>query len=101
MTQTDLMNLVREKVAQIGQAAAARELDYSASALNQVLHGKYVGNVDNFLARVRERWSHDLRACPVLGDITYGRCAEERAKPFSAASPMRVRLSRACERCPR
>lgn len=101
MTANDRMKLLREKVAELGQAQVARDLGYSASAISQVLHGKYQGSLDNLLERVAEVYGSDVVSCPVLGDIPLGRCSEERRKPFAATNAQRVRQWRACQNCPK
>lgn len=99
MTQTDRMTLLLRMVTEKGQAQVARELGYSASALNQVIKGSYKGELNNLLQRVAEVYGAETVVCPVMGDISLGRCAEEKKKPFSASSPLRVRLFKACREC--
>jgi predicted transcriptional regulator len=48
------MKLLHDAVGRHGQAAAARAMGYSPSAVNQALHGKYGGSLDNLLDRVEE-----------------------------------------------
>jgi len=96
---TDHMALLKEAVNEHGQAAVARALKYSASAVNQALHGKYRGSLDNLLQRVAEVYGSGMVRCPVMGSISIQRCAAERKKPFAASSPQRVRLFMACRSC--
>ena len=98
---TDNMALLRKAVAADGQAAVARRIGYSPSAVNQALKGSYGGSLDNLLARVAEVFGSDTVCCPVMGEISLRRCAEERRKPFAATSPLRARLFRACRECTR
>jgi hypothetical protein len=91
--------LLHKMVATYGQAAVARAIGYSTSAVNQTIHGKYKGNQDNLLRRVVEVYGTGTVMCPVMGEITIKRCAAERRKPFAATSPQRVRLHQACSRC--
>lgn len=95
----DRMALLRNAVNEHGQAAVARALKYSASAVNQALHGKYRGSLDNLLQRVTEVYGSGTVKCPVMGSISIQRCAAERRKPFAASSPQRVRLYMACRHC--
>jgi transcriptional regulator with XRE-family HTH domain len=95
----DRMRLLEKAVAEKGQSAVARALGYSVSAINQVLHGKYRGSKDNVLQRVAEVFGTGKVICPVMGAIGLSRCAAERAKPFAATSPQRVRLFIACRTC--
>lgn len=83
----------------LGQAAVARELGYSPSAINQALKGTYGGRLDNLLQKVAEVYGDDSVNCPVMGEISLRRCASERRKPFSASSPQRTRLWQACKQC--
>lgn len=91
--------LLEKMVATYGQAAVARAIGYSPSAVNQAVRGRYKGNLDNLLQRVVEVYGTGTVACPVMGEITIQRCAAERRKPFAATSPQRVRLFRACSGC--
>jgi hypothetical protein len=96
---TENMALLRKAVESDGQAAVARKLGYSPSAVNQALKGTYGGSLDNLMRRVAETYGHGTVQCPVMGEISLRRCAEERRKPFGATSPQRVKLYVACRRC--
>ena len=96
---TDSMVLLRKAVEESGQAAVARRLNYSPSAINQALKGTYGGSLDNLLQRVAETYGDGTVHCPVMGEIPLRRCAEERQKPFSATSPQRAKLYLACRDC--
>ncbi len=100
MTANDRMKLLREKITERGQAQVARELGYSASAINQVLHDKYQGSLDNLLERVAEVYGSESVDCPMQGEIPLGKCAAERRRPFAATNAQRVRQWRACRNCP-
>ncbi|MBI4928160.1 MAG: helix-turn-helix transcriptional regulator [Anaerolineae bacterium] len=93
------MDLLRQAVASQGQAAVARAIGYSDSAVSQALSGKYRGSLENLLCRVNEVYGSDTVQCPVMGPITIQRCAAERRKPFAASSPQRVKLFNACRHC--
>jgi hypothetical protein len=93
------MILLRQAVNDRGQAAVARELGYSPSAISQVLHGIYGGALDNLMERVAETFGNGTIVCPVMGEISLRRCAEERKKGFAATSPQRVALWRTCREC--
>jgi hypothetical protein len=100
-TTYDRLLLLTKAIREKGQAQVARELDYSDAAICQVVKGSYKGDSSRILQRVAEVYGAETAACPVLGSITLGRCAEERSRPFSAASPIRLRLWRACKSCGR
>jgi len=91
----DLTQAVRER----GQARVARELGYSDAAICQVLKGTYKGDSARILQRVAEVFGREKVCCPIIGEITLGRCAEEKKRPFSSGSPQRVQLWRACREC--
>lgn len=95
----DSMALLREAVTGSSQAAVARELGYSPSAINQALKGRYGGSLDTLLERVREIYGSGNVKCPVMGEITLRRCGEERRKHFGVTNPQRVRLYQACQTC--
>ena len=93
------MDLLKKAIASKGQAQTARDLGYSDAAICQVVKDNYKGDTGRILRRVAEVYGTETTPCPVLGDITLGRCAEERKKPFSSASPLRLRLWKACRTC--
>jgi hypothetical protein len=100
MTRPDLLELLRSKCAELGQAAVARAVGYSDSAVSQALNGKYQGSLDNLLARVEEVWGGVSVDCPGLGyEISLAKCGEWRRKPFAATNPQRVAMFRACQKC--
>ncbi|MFH1984149.1 MAG: helix-turn-helix transcriptional regulator [Pseudomonadota bacterium] len=98
---SDASNLLREIVCIHGQAAVARALGYSPSAVNQALKGTYGAGLENILQAVVDAYGRGSVACPVMGEIPIRRCAEERKKPFAASSPQRARLFMACQQCTR
>ena len=82
------------------QARVADEIRYSASVVNQVLARVYGGATDKVERAVRNVYLPEQVACPVLGDISTRRCANEQAMPFSTANRLRIALSRKCPNCP-
>jgi transcriptional regulator with XRE-family HTH domain len=74
-------------------------IGYSATAISQVLSGKYRGNKEKLAAAVRAALMHESVQCPVLGEISGEQCLSEQRKPLAATSGMRVRLWRACRGC--
>jgi hypothetical protein len=91
--------LLQNAVTESSQAAVARRLGYSASAINQVLHHNYQGNTERLAAKIIEVYGNVSVVCPVLGTIKLGRCALERSMEFSTANPTRVELWDACQTC--
>ena len=96
MTQPDLMLLLKEKCAASSQAAVAKRLGYSPSAINQALKGSYQGDLTNLLTRVEEVYGSTTVQCPLQGEITLGKCAANRKLPFITVNPARVQLWTAC-----
>lgn len=72
----------------------------SASTLNQVLKGKYEGDLKRIQALVEGAFMGKTVKCPVLGELARNRCMEHQTKPFAATNPMRVQLYHACKTCP-
>jgi hypothetical protein len=83
------------------QGRAARRLGISAAVVNQLLRGRYEGNVARMEERVRGELMRATCTCPVLGEISTRRCQDEQAAPFSVSSRLRVAIYRACRSgCP-
>jgi len=101
MSDANRLALLEKAIAEKGQAQVARELGYSAAAICQVAGGTYKGDAGRILRRAAEVYGTETTECPVLGRIGLGRCAEERTRSFSAASPLRLRLWKACRSCGR
>ncbi|MEE2025059.1 hypothetical protein [Alkalimonas mucilaginosa] len=94
------LELLNQKVDELGRRKVEAALGISKTTLSQVLNEKYPGNLENIAAKVTEAYSTERVSCPVLGDITVQRCATEQAKPFAATNPQRIRLWKACQTCP-
>lgn len=99
MNEEQLLKLLETKCREFGQGAVARMLDYSPTAVSQVLNNKYKGGLDAFLTRVEEVFGQTMVDCPILGEIALGKCAENRKRPFASTNPLRVRLFRECQIC--
>lgn len=83
------------------QAAIARRLGISASTVNQVLHGKYQGDMARIEALVRGELMDETLICPVAGEITKSRCQGIQKLPKAATNPQRLALWHACRNgCP-
>jgi transcriptional regulator with XRE-family HTH domain len=99
MTQPDRMELLRTKCEELSQAEVARRISRSPSAITQILKGSYQGDPTIILTLVEEVFGKSTVQCPILGEITLGRCAENRKREFAATNPTRVRLFRTCPTC--
>lgn len=99
MTQPERLELLKKKCAETSQAAVAHKLGCSPSTVNQIIKGNYTGDTGKYLTKVEEIYGQTTVNCPVLGEITLGKCAEHRRRPFAATNPLRVQLYRACQEC--
>jgi hypothetical protein len=99
MTVETSLNLLNEMVEKLGLQAVAERTCYSKSALCHVQRGTYKGKVERVLEAVRNTFDQTTVSCPVLGDISYARCIEEKNRPFAAVNPLRVRLAKTCKTC--
>lgn len=85
------------------QAKVAKELDRSSALVSQVLSRKYTGSMDRVEELVRGVFLDSRVACPSLGEIPVNACQNwrDKAQKFVMASPLRLRMYRACNGCPR
>lgn len=83
-----------------GQARAAEKIGYSATVVNQVLKGKYPGDLKAVQARVEGVLMGVTVECPIVGELPRNRCLDYQVREFAATNHLRVQLSRACPRCP-
>lgn len=96
---------LRSHVAQKGMRQVAHELGISKPTVSLVCRGKYGASTDRIRDRVAKVYGNGgLTICPVLGEITPGKCAEthRRAKTIGlkAGNPQTVALFKACLNCP-
>lgn len=99
MTEHDLLQLLKQKTAELGQSNVARALSYSSAAISQILSGTYRGDSTNILQKVREMYGGISVQCPILDQITLELCANQRRKDFAATNPQRVKLYQSCKKC--
>jgi len=82
------------------QGKAAQRIGYSNSVVSSVLNRKYKGSYPEVYARIRASFMRSSIACPVLGAINGGRCAEAQRMPPSVTGKD-AQIYRACrEGCP-
>lgn len=101
--QEDWLMVLKTACADSSQAAVARQLGVSASALNQVLKGVYKGQVTRIQTLIEGRLMNQTVACPVAGDLPKHKCLEHQARDVRMATvnPLFSRLYRACRSgCP-
>jgi hypothetical protein len=85
------------------QAKVAARLGRSAALVSCVLRRRYEGSYPAVEELVRGVFLRAVVACPALGDLPTHECAawRRRAREFSGHNALRVRMYRACSRCPR
>lgn len=97
---SDWKALLRKCCEDSSQRAVSAKLGYSAATISLVLKGVYKGDVSAVEKAVLNKLTHSHIACPVLGSISPSECSTQQSKPFSSSSSMRVRLFKACRKCP-
>jgi hypothetical protein len=83
-----------------GLGGAEKRIDYSRSAISQILAFKYMGDLTRVEQMVRGALMAATVDCPVLGEIGRDRCLTEQKEPFRATSRHRAQLFHACKTCP-
>lgn len=81
----------------------AKVLDYTPAVISQVLGNKYPASTDRLEERVRGIFLDAKVACPARGDMPLQECQDwrDKAPRFVLGNPERVRMYRACNKCPR
>jgi hypothetical protein len=83
------------------QVAVAKRLGLSGATINQVLKGKYKGNLPRIRSRVEGAYMAARVDCPVIGDIPRDQCiTHQQRRRFAATNPLRVQLHKICPTCP-
>jgi hypothetical protein len=78
------------------QAAVARRLGYSPTAVSTTLKGDYGADLSRLEAAVRGAFMAATVGCPVIGEIGADLCAEHQRRPYANTNPTRIALHRAC-----
>lgn len=97
------LEALKTACAETSQAAVARRLGISPSAVNQVLKGIYKGNVNRLQILIEGSLLNQTVACPIAGDIPKNKCLEHQSREVRMATvnPLYSRLYRACRSgCP-
>ncbi|MBM1833729.1 hypothetical protein [Pseudosulfitobacter pseudonitzschiae] len=99
----DWVLALAEACARTSQNRVAEDLGRSASLVSNVLRRKYPGNMAAIEERVRGAFMSVVISCPVLGELPTDRCQmwRQRAHRLQTHNTHRVRMYRACRRCPR
>ena len=90
------ISTLREQCRADTQGAVAEKIGYSPAVVNQVLQGKYKGDIARVEKAVRGAFLGVTCYCPVMGEIPINQCMEMQKRPFASTNPQRVRLYRAC-----
>lgn len=85
------------------QAKVAVQLDRTGGMISQLLNNKYPASTTHIEERVRGVLLDGQVNCPSLGPLPVHQCQDWRikAKNFQVGNPMRIRMFRACNICPR
>ncbi|MGC9368677.1 MAG: hypothetical protein ACP5DX_03960 [Paracoccaceae bacterium] len=92
-----------EECADTSQNKAAQRIGKSGALVSQVLRNKYPAPLAPIEETVRGVLMAEVIVCPALGDLPRNECQDwrKRARHFSPVNTLRVRMFRACSRCPR
>ncbi|MGP9791494.1 hypothetical protein [Roseinatronobacter sp. NSM] len=85
------------------QNKVALRLDRSAALVSQVLRNKYPGDLARIEELFRGHFMAETVRCPELGALPLHECHGwmAKARRFQSSNSLRVRMYRACQRCPR
>jgi hypothetical protein len=99
----DWIAVLAERCTTQPQRLVAQRLGYSAGLVSQLLRNRYKGNLAAIESAVRGAWMGSTVTCPVMGTIASDVCNswQRKARTFVASSNNRVRMYRACNKCPR
>lgn len=102
----DLPDWIEVLAVECGRSSAnkvAKLLDYTPAVISQVLGAKYPASMDRLEERVRGLFLDAKISCPANGSMPLHECQDwrEKAAHFVLGNPERVRMFRACNKCPR
>jgi len=85
------------------QNKVAARLGRSAALISQVLRNKYPGDLHAVEELFRGHFMAETVRCPELGALPLHECHDwmAKARHFQSTNTLRVRMYRACKRCPR
>jgi hypothetical protein len=81
------------------QRAVAKKMGYSATTINMVLNGYYLGDLNAIENAFNGAFKNKTINCPILGEIAVNACQKHQKQKFSANNPQRVAIYRACRLC--
>lgn len=99
----DWVSALANECAATSQNKVAKRLGRSATVVSNVLRAKYTGDMAAIEDIVRSVLMPDVIPCPGVGQIASADCLDWRRKSevFIGTNPQRIRMFRACNRCPR
>ncbi|WP_296639139.1 hypothetical protein [Roseinatronobacter sp.] len=85
------------------QNKVAARIGRSAALVSQVLRNKYPGDLHAVEELFRGHFMAETVRCPELGTLPLHECHDwmAKARHFQSTNTLRVRMYRACKRCPR
>ncbi|WP_293766941.1 XRE family transcriptional regulator [uncultured Aquitalea sp.] len=96
---SDLLEVLRQAVAQQGQAAVAKTLGYSRSTISLLLAGKYSGRADLVLEKVKATLGNVT--CMYTGEvITLTACKTIASSPAPTHNRVKMAHWHTCQQCP-
>ena len=95
----DWLEALKAECARTSQNKTAQKLGVSGATVNQILAGKYQGNVQNIAEIVRNHLVRSEVECPLLGTISGTDCANNAGMKFKGTNSFRARLFRTCKNC--
>lgn len=92
-----------DECAATSQNRVAKKINRSPAVVSNVLRNKYAGDMEAVEALVRGTFMDAITDCPELGMMPAQQCVEwrQKSKQFGNANMLRVRMYRACARCPK
>ena len=99
----DWIEVLAVESGRTSQAAVAKRIGRSAAVISQILRRAYPADMARIEERVRGVFLDAKVLCPALGDLPAQTCQDWRAKAasFAIGNPLRTRMYRACNTCPR
>ena len=91
-----------EECAKSSQNQVAKRIGRSAAVVSSVLRNKYAGDMAAVEDRFKGVFMAETVACPELGVLPANQCRDwrEKSRRFSNVNTLRIRMFRACKRCP-
>lgn len=99
----DWVALLASHCAESSQNKVAKRMNRSAALVSAVLRNRYEGDMGAVEEVVRGVFELATVACPALGEVQTNICRDWQlmAAKYSNENSERVRMHRACNRCPR